>query len=289
MLNNIKISCIVCSRSNDITEVLKQNIESTIGCSYELIIIDNSYNKYSIFAAYKKGQQIARGEVLCFMHEDIIFHTYKWGEYVNDYFQKHTEAGLIGVAGSHFLTRIPSVWWDTEICSANLIQGSFVDKTYSTTLISNDHYKSNPTKVAVVDGLWMCMRKEMMNYVIWDDTLFNGFHGYDLDLSLQVWKSGYEVHVVWDILIEHKSMGKVSKDLYKTYDVLWNKWYTFLPLLKGVILSLKEQDLITRLILEKQNVRILCDRLERIQHSHAYKLGCILLRPIKKIVHFKCK
>ena len=71
------ISIIICSRKPDISDVLKQNIKETIGTDYELIVIDNSHNKYSIFSAYNEGLTLASGDVLCYMHEDLFFHTTK--------------------------------------------------------------------------------------------------------------------------------------------------------------------------------------------------------------------
>ena len=49
------ISCVICSRQPDISAELKENIASTIGCEYELIVIDNSKNEHSIYSAYNQG------------------------------------------------------------------------------------------------------------------------------------------------------------------------------------------------------------------------------------------
>ncbi len=71
------ISLIICSRKSDISNSLKENIERTIGTDYELIVIDNSTNKYSIFSAYNEGVRRSKGDILCFMHEDILYHMEK--------------------------------------------------------------------------------------------------------------------------------------------------------------------------------------------------------------------
>lgn len=49
------ISCIICSRRLDISAELKENIASTIGREYELVVIDNSKNERSIYGAYNHG------------------------------------------------------------------------------------------------------------------------------------------------------------------------------------------------------------------------------------------
>jgi glycosyltransferase involved in cell wall biosynthesis len=69
------ISIIICSRNLGIDPKLSTNITSTIGCEYELIVIDNSQNKYSIFQAYNIGIEKSTSEIICFVHEDVLFHS----------------------------------------------------------------------------------------------------------------------------------------------------------------------------------------------------------------------
>lgn len=92
----------------------------------------------------------------------------------------------------------------------------------------------------------------MFELVRWDDIMFKGFHGYDMDMSLQVWNSGYEVHVFWDILIEHKSLGNANVDFRHTYECLWQKWQHLLPMEKGVELA-DEEIRIRDMIIELQH------------------------------------
>jgi hypothetical protein len=49
------ISLVICSRTSQLNESLRQNIDETIGVEYELVLIDNSKNELSIFEAYNKG------------------------------------------------------------------------------------------------------------------------------------------------------------------------------------------------------------------------------------------
>ena len=77
------LSLIICSRTPRISEELEKNIAETIGCEYELVVIDNSKNKYSIFSAYNEGVRRSKGDVLCFMHDDILYKTNGWGTKVD--------------------------------------------------------------------------------------------------------------------------------------------------------------------------------------------------------------
>ena len=110
------VSIIVCSRQGDISENLRDNISQTIGCEYELVIIDNSKGTYSIFSAYNEGVKRAKGEILCFCHEDILFHSENWGTLVKGVFSDDT-IGLVGVIGTHFLPSSPMYWWSSPFIS----------------------------------------------------------------------------------------------------------------------------------------------------------------------------
>ena len=106
------LSIIICSREKTISKELSINIEKTTGCEYELIIIDNTENKYSIFEAYNLGIEKSIGEYLCFFHDDILIHTNGWGDIIKQIFTESKQIGLIGVAGAKMKSKMPSAWWD---------------------------------------------------------------------------------------------------------------------------------------------------------------------------------
>lgn len=74
------ISVIICTRQHDISPTQRANIASTIGCTHEIIVIDNSQNKYSIFEAYNEGVRRSCHDICCFMHDDVLLRTEGWGK-----------------------------------------------------------------------------------------------------------------------------------------------------------------------------------------------------------------
>jgi glycosyltransferase involved in cell wall biosynthesis len=157
------ISIIICSRNPDISDELKQNIAKTIGVEYELIVIDNSKNKYTIFSAYNEGVRRAQYPYLCFMHDDILYHTDNWGTKVIEHF-KDEKIGLIGVIGGHYMPKCPASWWSAESRSGQIIQGFINEKNeYETELYKYTNNKKNDCEiieVASIDGLWFCIPKQ---------------------------------------------------------------------------------------------------------------------------------
>jgi hypothetical protein len=202
------LSIIICSRRNEIDSNLFENIKKSIGCDYELIVIDNSKNQKSIFDAYNLGIEKSKGEFLCFMHDDILVHTNNWGNILELLFNSDANLGLIGVAGAKIKSKIPSAWWDCphDQKAVNMIQH------FSKERIVNWNYgfeQGNNVEVVTIDGVFMAMRK---NEHIQFDTKMKGFHNYDLNISLEHKKNNYKIIVTNEILIEHFSLGNLDEN-----------------------------------------------------------------------------
>ena len=283
------ISIIICSRYSDIPEELKNNIQDTIGFDYELIVIDNSDNRYSIFSAYNEGVRRAKGDILCFMHEDIVFHTKAWGQKVVNHFIDE-KVGLIGVVGGHYMPKCPASWWSTECSSGKILQGQRNDGIYSTEMFEWNRYKPKnleSVEVAVVDGFWFCIRRSLFEVIKFDEITYTGFHCYDIDISYQVLKLNYTVNVVFDILIEHKSYGNQDSIFYNERIKCFNKWNDNLPIVKGIVLS--ETEIQDRLLFVIEYNKELYRRLKaeeeirRVRQSKTYRLGNFFLKPFKQL------
>jgi GT2 family glycosyltransferase len=225
------ISLIICSKNEDISEQLKSNIEATIGVQYETVIIDNSKQEYSIFSAYNEGIRRASYDYLCFMHEDIWYHSPDWGKSVIRHLSD-SQTGLIGLAGSYYLLAIPAPWFKAKPHVKNLIQ-SYPDKKKSP-----KHYTiAEDKEVACIDGFWFCSRKNVLQKACFDEKTYVGFHFYDLDISMQIHEKGYTIRVLSDITVEHFSGGSLNSQWVDSAYIFYNKWKNRLltntcPLLK---------------------------------------------------------
>ena len=227
------ISIIICSRFDRISSELKQNITKTIGIEHEIIVINNSHNQYNIFQAYNIGWKRAKYPILCFMHDDVLFHTIGWGKAVISHFQD-PQIGMIGISGPTYISRLPGIWWGIN---------SLQKPTYSTRQYNidtdrnnrNDHHtiNNNPynepySEVVALDGLFFCIRKEAFNTISFDES-FGGFHFYDIDISMQVKKQGYRLLCIYDVLLEHISTPNLFKAWIDSSRKFFSKWRKELP------------------------------------------------------------
>ena len=234
------ISIIICSRYREVPKELNDNILGTIGCEHELIFIDNSEKKYSIFSAYNEGVQRAKGDILCFMHEDVLFRSTDWGNRIVQYFEEDGKIGIIGFAGSHFLPAAPMYWYSSPFVSQkNLNNDQGVVKEHA----HEDWFAGRSIiEVVAVDGFCFFARKSLFEHVRFDETTYSGFHLYDMDICMQVIEAKYKVCVCRDILAEHcwsqkKLFTKEGSDLFMyNLNLFVDKWKgkKMLPIWRGL-------------------------------------------------------
>ncbi len=220
------ISIIICSKQADITPEFKENIKTTIGVDYELVVIDNSQSTHTIFSAYNFGLTLSKYPNVCFVHEDVLFRTEKWGSKLIKHLSS-ANCGLVGIAGGKLMATVPDQWSDPQ-SFMNVIQ--YNNKKKTSKLISKPaNFSNTKTPVVLLDGVFLAAQKQLFNIIKFDES-FNGFHGYDYDISVQVFAGGFTNFVVYDIILEHFSIGKKNSIYYQNLLKVYAKWEHLLPL-----------------------------------------------------------
>lgn len=247
------ISIIVCHRNRKYLDAFRDNVAKNIGCVWELVTIDNTQNQFSIFEAYNKGVEQSKFELLCFAHEDIIVHSENWGNSVINHFED-ISIGLIGIIGGTHFPVSPAPWWNNTLLNQHVIQNiqhwqkGIASNSYQTVIQEtekscmtkqyNNPFNENCSDVAVVDGLWFCVRKSLFTnrLIRFDEDSFKGFHCYDSDISLQVGQFK-RVCVVFDILVEHFQQGTINRNWFESVLILSRKWRKELPQPKSALFA----------------------------------------------------
>ncbi|KOP39507.1 MULTISPECIES: glycosyltransferase [unclassified Flavobacterium] len=272
------LSIIICSRTVEINPILSSNIDETIGVDYELIVIDNSENKHSIFEAYNLGISKSKGNFCCFIHDDIFFHNRNWGKIVQNIFEQNSKIGLIGVAGTKVKTRMPSAWWD---CPENVKSINIIQHLKSGHL---EHWEKGWEKkieeVVAIDGVFMAARRP--DKIHFSNTL-TGFHNYDLNLSFEYLKHNYKIVVAKEILIEHFSVGTINPSWYRSVIKIHDMYADILPLELN-----KQSDFNLKKLEFDNGSKFLLESFKHIKKTHSIKIWfrLLLLKPKSKL-HFK--
>jgi glycosyltransferase involved in cell wall biosynthesis len=259
------LSIIICSRTNSLPSSFSKNIQSTVGIPYELILIDNSNNQYSIFSAYNEGIKQSKHPYLCFVHDDVRFHTSDWGEKIISHLQK-PNVGLIGVAGGDMVGQVPSYWYALNR-SINIIQSDKTRIIPTHHLYEPEDYQECSRSVVLLDGVFLCAKKQIFDRISFDETI-GGFHAYDLDISLQSYFAGFKNYVIYDVLLEHLSLGVAGQAYYLNTIKVHKKWEKKLPVFEQ---SISENEIKrTRLSLEEKKLERLKKKMIRSHFSISY-------------------
>jgi GT2 family glycosyltransferase len=218
------ISIVICSRTRTLDLGLISNIEQSIGVAYEVILIDNSANQYGICQAYNMGVKQSKYQILCFMHDDITYHTQNWGTNVIAHFNTN-EVAAIGVAGTPYCAFMPGPWWGNGILYQHLLQGN---QNNPAVLTSNANSVAQRQAI-ILDGVWLCIKKDIFEQISFDEINFKGFHIYDTDICMQLYQLGKKAYCINDVLINHASLGRVNSAWINNNLTFHGKWEKLLP------------------------------------------------------------
>lgn len=220
------LSVIICSKYKVLPADLLQNITDTIGIEHEIIHIDNSSNAYSIFSAYNTGIGRSKYPHLCFLHEDVFFHSEGWGKNIVAHLHR-PQVGFCGIAGRNFVPQVPAAW-NNKLQAINIIQSDKTGRSRTKTKLNPKNNRESILEVITLDGVILCVNKDLFKEISFDEQI-SSFHGYDIDICLQAYTKGYHNFVIYDILLEHFSKGNPDVNYYRALIKTFKKWENNLP------------------------------------------------------------
>jgi len=211
------LSIIICSAKRELLTAISENIHQTVGVCHEIIGIDNSVKNKGICCVYNEGAALARYNNLCFVHEDVLFHSKDWGLILLTLLEDE-HIGIVGTVGCAYKSAIPSTWAmsSPEYYRANNIQ-RWNGKQTSKVLFKSDSSK-HLDEVVILDGVFLAMRKDVWCKYNFNELDIKGFHFYDYDICLRVLRD-FSLIVCYDILLEHFSEGNLTRAWFE--QCLW--------------------------------------------------------------------
>jgi GT2 family glycosyltransferase len=204
------ISVIVCSRTDPADTLHEGNVRRTAAQQPEYLRMDNRTSPSGICAVYNRAVSRAGGDILVFMHEDAFFMDTGWDTALMRSFAD-PRVGMAGIAGTQYLGADLPGW---AAAGRPFIRGKVIHETgnganFHLTVFS---WESADVEVVAVDGLFFAVRKSLFDRIRFDETTFDGFHFYDLDLCMQV-RATHRIVVNADIAVKHRSGG--------SFDAAW--------------------------------------------------------------------
>lgn len=224
------ISVIICSINKERLEAFKRNVTLSIGVEHEFIAWDNKTENFGITKVYNMCAEKAKYDCLCFAHEDIAFHTPNWGKIIIDKL-KEPDCGVIGFGGSRIKSAQESGWEQLPCYNRrNYIQSKTKgrERRGRGKFYNNLDYSIDFEKVITLDGLCLFADKNKWRECKFDENILTGFHGYDLDFTLQM-SLKYQNYVCNRIIVEHFSSGRYNRGWVEDTIKLHEKWHSLLP------------------------------------------------------------
>jgi hypothetical protein len=175
----------------------------------------------SLTEIYNIGLKESKNDIVVFMHDDLILETPNMTPKIVKLFEKHSEYGIIGIAGTDKLTS--GRWWDNRENMFGVVghihEGKRHVNHYSKGVF-NDVLKD----VVIVDGLFFMVRKSLLKKEFNED--FKGFHFYDIPFCVENKFEGVKIGLTTKFGITHKSVGITNKQWEKNkllFEALFEK------------------------------------------------------------------
>ena len=175
----------------------------------------------SLTEIYNIGLKESKNEIVVFMHDDLILETSNMTPKIVKLFEKHSEYGIIGIAGTDKLTS--GMWWQNRENMFGVVghihEGKRHVNHYSKGVF-NDVLKD----VVVVDGLFFAVHKGRIKKGF--NEQFKGFHFYDISFCIENFLEGVKIGLTTKLGVTHKSIGMVNKQWEKNklfFEALFEK------------------------------------------------------------------
>ncbi len=186
-----------------LSEILEQS--DTLLTARDATSITSAYNSF-----IDEAHAMSDVEALVLLHDDVIIRDRNFAPRVRRVLKDPT-VGVIGVVGGSGLCDMS--FWEARTTKGRVWDGSrFLD------------FGPPRGDVDVVDGLLMVLSPAAIDTVRFDETTFDGFHGYDADYCLSCRQRELRV-VVEPFVLYHRSTGSMSSPSYSGAEAAFErKW-----------------------------------------------------------------
>lgn len=208
-------SFVICSIDASKLEAVSHSIAQRMqNHAHEIVAIRDAK---SLADGYMRGAAMAKGERLVFCHDDIEILTPDFAERLDRHLR---DFDMIGVAGADRV--IGSLW---SLAAPPHLFGQIAhlhapSQQYDVSIFCN----ARPVidGIRVLDGLFIAIRREVLDRVRFDAATFDGWHLYDMDFSFSAYLAGLKLAVCSDIQLLHFSPG-MTGPRWAHYAQLFNR------------------------------------------------------------------
>lgn len=216
------VTVVYCTRQSNPSH--KEHLIKSFGHHKNIEVIEIINNGESLTKAYNRGLKQAKNDIVVFCHDDLIIETKQWGSKLLKLFNKNPEYGIIGVAGTKFMSS-SGQWWENRRKMYGRVAHTHEGKTWLSSY--SPDLAQEIEEVVIVDGVFFAIDKTKIK------TGFNesveGFHFYDVTFCFENYLKGTKIGVTTAIRINHKSIGQTNESWEANKLIFAEKYKEHLP------------------------------------------------------------
>ncbi|HTV48964.1 MAG TPA: glycosyltransferase [Phycisphaerae bacterium] len=164
----------------------------------------------SMAEGYNRGLARARGEFLIFCHDDIEFISpTDWLNRLKNHLAKFD---MIGLAGTTKLVHPKWFQAGPPYIFGQVAHVGGIPKwpePYGVTIYSTP--SACVSGIQALDGLFIAVRRQVLERVKFDEKTFEGFNCYDIDFTFTAYLADFKLAVACDLPVIHQSRGKFNE------------------------------------------------------------------------------
>jgi len=202
------ISVVYCTRESNKEHT--EHLIKTSGLLKTIEVIEIINNGESLTKSYNRGLKQAKNDIVVFCHDDLTIETKQWGNKLLKAFSKHPEYGVIGVAGTKFMST-SGRWWENPKKMYGRVAHTNEGKTWLSTY--SEDLGQEIEETVIVDGLFFAVDKKKLKKTFNENV--NGFHFYDVTFCFENYLEGVKVGVTTLVRVNHKSIGMTNDEWEK--------------------------------------------------------------------------
>jgi len=210
---------VVCSSQHDLKSH-EEHIKKTSGLHNKIEFLGYKNNgEFSLTEIYNKGLSKASNDIVVFLHHDLTIETKQWGKKLLKTFEKNPQYGILGVAGTKYMSE-NGQWWSKTKKMYGRVAHTHEGKTWLSTY--SDDLGQSIEETVVVDGLFFAVDKTKIKSDFNKDV--KGFHFYDVTFCFENYIKGVKIGVITSIRINHKSIG-ITNEQWETNRIQFSETF----------------------------------------------------------------
>jgi hypothetical protein len=217
--NNTPVSVVISTR--EIDDNYLSHVEKMFSHPKTEILIYENDGVNSLTEIYNIGLKESKNEIVVFMHDDLILETANMTPKIVKLFEKHSDYGIIGIAGTDKLSS--GMWWQNRENMFGVV-GHIHEGKRHVNKYSKGVFNEKLKDVVVVDGLFFMVHKGRIKKGF--NEQFEGFHFYDISFCVENYLEGVKIGVTTKFGVTHKSIGITNKKWEKNkffFEALYDK------------------------------------------------------------------